>query len=855
MFALAQLMAPASARAATATGVVFNNLSLSTALNADPTSPDQADDIVVRTGDRLYLGASADPSKLSGWITLDDGTRKAFAAGDYTLTDTGDHEYTVAFPGQAGLSFSVVESESVPSMYIRTTNGLDWIETSKDNEDVGGAMSLVNADGTTRYNGVLSEMKGRGNSTWVYPKKPYQIKLDKSTELVTGAGAHKTWILLANYLDASLLRNKVAYEMESAVLQRAGAADYAIKGQMIDLFIDGGYRGSYYLTEKVQVAPTRIAITDTDKLNSAINTAPAPGDAPTARADVTSSQFAGLKEAQYVDFPNTPDGYQQAGYLFEMDFASRSREERSYFITGLGTPMTVKAPEDANAPEVAFAGGYIQDFEDALYAPSGVNADGKSWRDYIDVPSFARAYALHELLANDDAFKSSTYFYMDKGGKLMASPLWDCDRCLGALRTTTAPEEIHVGKWSRPKPRWIKQLLSQNDFRTAVQNAYTNEVAPEAATIQSTKLAEWASEIAYSAKMNKLRWSPSSSSVSFATPAEDITHLRQYLTTRRSSLAQIISASGYTKGANLPDGIYTVRNGQLVLDVNAASTANGANVQLYTANGTDAQRFRVTRGNDGFYTLINVRSGKALDVQGAAGANGTNVQQYTANGTLAQKWVIGTWNGTTYTIASALGTPAIASAAGPANGWVLNAAGNGTTKGTNINIWSDTGQSGQQFTFGSATTPTPEPPVVAGRSYAIASALNRTKVLDVAANSSANGTNIRIYSDNGSRAQRFTFTAAAGGSYVIRTGPGGAVDVAYAGKTNGTNVWQWAANGSLAQQWILKPTGDADKSYYVVSRLSGLYLDVARASTANGTNVQTWTSNGSKAQKFYLVAK
>lgn len=849
VFALSLLVAPVKASAAGVSGVTFNNISLSTPLNGDPQALTDPDDLMVRQGDRLYVGASTDLTTLSGRLTLDDGTTRDFGVGDVTVEKTGDHEYELTFAADPSLVIAVYQSDAVPAMYIRTAGGLAAIEADKDVETTG-TMGLVAQDGTALYTGALTEMKGRGNSTWGYPKKPYQIKLATSTELVPGAGAHKTWILLANYLDASLIRNQIAYNLESAVLQRAGTPDHAIKGRMIDLFIDGGYRGSYFLTEKVQVGTTRVNITDTDKLNAAVNPDLDLGDRPTVKATVADERFEGLTEAQYVDFPNTPTGYREAGYLFELDFARGSREERSYFITRQGTPVTVKAPEDANADELAFASGHLQDFEDALYARSGVNADGRSWTDYIDVEAFANYYALQELLANDDAFKSSTYFTLDRGGRLVASPLWDCDRCLGSL-TSAAPETaIHVGKWSRLKPRWIKQLLAHPEFRTAVAEGYRDVVGPAVDEVLSSRLTAYAEEVAYSAKLDKLRWSASWSSVAGSTPADDIAHLRDYLSARHTAMEGIFGSVGYTRGASLADGVYTLRNGALIADVKSGSRSNGAPLQLYTANGTDAQRFHVARRADGFYTITNVKSQKAVDVQGGRSANGTPVQQYTPNGTKAQRWTIGTYDGSTYTVASALGWLDIADTTGPENGFVLNAANNGTTARTPLQISSDTGQRGQRFGFA------PSVPL-SGASYTIASTLDRGLVLDVQGASSANRANIRLYSDNGTRAQRFTFRSLGDGLYTIatNTGASGVVDVAGAGTAPGTNVWQYRANGTAAQQWYVRSTGDADGSYQIVSKHNGLTLDVASDRPAKRTNVLVDTPEAAKAQKFYLVKR
>lgn len=90
---------PAAARAATVTEVTFNNLSRASALNADPQSAADVDDVTVGDGGRLFLPASADPEALSGWLGSGDAPREAFTAEDYVLRSTGG-EQVVADPDQ-----------------------------------------------------------------------------------------------------------------------------------------------------------------------------------------------------------------------------------------------------------------------------------------------------------------------------------------------------------------------------------------------------------------------------------------------------------------------------------------------------------------------------------------------------------------------------------------------------------------------------------------------------------------------------------------------------------------------------------------------------------------------------------
>ena len=125
----------------------------------------------------------------------------------------------------------------------------------------------------------------------------------------------------------------------------------------------------------------------------------------------------------------------------------------------------------------------------------------------------------------------------------------------------------------------------------------------------------------------------------------------------------------------LEDGAYTIASSidsSMVLDVSGASKDDGANVQLYASNGTTAQKFRITYGEDGYYTIICLASGKALDVEGASDVSGANVQQWRENGSDAQKWSIVQNHDGSYSFIS------------KCNGFALDIQGGVTASGTNI---------------------------------------------------------------------------------------------------------------------------------------------------------------------------
>ncbi len=107
-----------------------------------------------------------------------------------------------------------------------------------------------------------------------------------------------------------------------------------------------------------------------------------------------------------------------------------------------------------------------------------------------------------------------------------------------------------------------------------------------------------------------------------------------------SSIAQQWS---FTATELFTPGTYTVVsavNPNYALDVSGASKANGAPITLYSKNGTNAQKFRISKNTDGTYTFTNINSGKVIDIPGASKANGKAIQQYASNGTAAQHWKI-----------------------------------------------------------------------------------------------------------------------------------------------------------------------------------------------------------------------
>lgn len=309
--------------------------------------------------------------------------------------------------------------------------------------------------------------------------------------------------------------------------------------------------------------------------------------------------------------------------------------------------------------------------------------------------------------------------------------------------------------------------------------------------------------------------------------------------TPNKSNAQKFKLTAVKSASTVQNGSYRIHSAlssQAVLDVVNGSSSDGANVQLYSANGTAAQTFEIKSGGNGYYTIINQNSQKALDVSGAGMNAGTNVQQWTSNGTLAQQWLFVDAGNGYYYIQSAC------------NGLYLDVSAGSSRNGTNIQVYTTNRSNAQKFKL----VKLEDSQKIQEGVYTIQSALDANKVLDVLNGSKSNGGNIQIYSSNGTPAQKFKIESAGNGNYRIRNVNSGMVlDVTNAGLDAGTNVQQWMSNGTFAQQWRFVDAGNG--YYYIQSVCNGLYLDVSAGSTKNGTNVQVYTANQSTAQKFKLV--
>ena len=247
----------------------------------------------------------------------------------------------------------------------------------------------------------------------------------------------KTWILLANYADATLMHDKLMKDLANQM-----GLPYVASTNWVNLWYDGEYRGVYLVTEKNSVNSTSVNITDMEKAYEEINSGY--GEDVTAETGVNDYGC----EYKYTTGLTDPENI-TGGYLIELN--KTQYDEINGFKTKKGKGFNLKAPEWLSENAVKYISEYYQEFEDAVYAVdengkyTGYNEEtGKYFYDYVDIDSLVRMVVLHGLGANPDGFVSSVYFSKDADGIMYIGPIWDQDITMGTGWAVANPYNADV---------------------------------------------------------------------------------------------------------------------------------------------------------------------------------------------------------------------------------------------------------------------------------------------------------------------------------------------------------------------------------------------------------------------------
>ena len=345
--------------------------------------------------------------------------------------------------------------------------------------DTQGGKAVASKDtyvpGTVRIQGVGDweglaetgcEIRGRGNTTWYWPKKPYLLKLNEKQHIF-GMHKHKRWVLLANFMDRTLMRNLVS--MKVASMTRLAWTPGCVP---VELVLNGRHMGSYLLIEQVRVDNHRVAVTEMIPEDNA-------ADAVTG-GYLLELDFHYDNPVQWID----PNGHNQQW--------------------GNGIPFGVKYPdsEEITLQQLAYIKNYVAEAANTLYGKDFLNPD-TGYAKYIDVDSFIDYWIVFEVMGNHELGNpGSVFMHKDRGGKLVAGPCWDFD--WGVLSYNTSPQ-ARTGLVNR-KAIWYERLMQDPAFKSRLKSRF-EELLPQLETIPDY-MDECEKLLTASAALNFRMWNP-----------------------------------------------------------------------------------------------------------------------------------------------------------------------------------------------------------------------------------------------------------------------------------------------------------------------------------------------------------
>lgn len=374
----------------------------------------------------FYLPSGADDKQVEllnsseTVILVEENSVPAFATAVIPY-ETGKI-YNVECQGQT-FDLEFMKSSAEAAIYLNNTNadgsgtGL-WEYLSQDkNFSASAEGAIVNADGSLD-NTSVKKIKGRGNSTWVKDKKPFNITYTDRVR-IGGMEAGKKYSLLANYQDGSLARNRFLYDLSDAV-----GMPYASDSRFVDFYVDGEYKGSYQMCQKI----------DTGK----------------------GSLLSDIDEQQYLN----EDGSLAENFNFVCEVDASAGDGDYYITSESGNNLTMKTPELEEGDPLYYALlRNVKEKFDAMF--TAIKNKVSNLNDYVDVDSLTKIYLINELGKNWDSGVSSLYFTykQDTDGtwKFFASPVWDYDNSLG--NATGVEGELHnmgLTDYEEPTGWWCK---------------------------------------------------------------------------------------------------------------------------------------------------------------------------------------------------------------------------------------------------------------------------------------------------------------------------------------------------------------------------------------------------------------
>ena len=359
----------------------------------------------------------------------------------------------------------------------------DEVETWAITRDVyvPSKFKMIMPNGTERsINLTKKGIKGRGASSWEFPKKSYNLNFDEKESFFELANSKK-WCLISNYADKSLLRNKFASLLGNEIFNAGWNPSF----YHVEFFLNKEFLGNYILCEKNTIGTGRIDIQDI--------------------SDYTQKKILSEKYSDQ-DGDGDVDLY-DGGFVLELDTA---HDATFWFDTERGIPVTLKDPDEVTDEVWEHIKGLIQNAENVLYGDDFADYEN-GWRKFFDEDSLLDWYIVNELGKSVDAsnlFVRSEYLYFNPiTQKLNFGPNWDYDHCFG---NADFSRDANTVSCSEPKDfyvkdlTWISRFFEDSLFVENLKSRWNSKKIRVENAINSIPTVS--NEILVSAKMNFMIW-------------------------------------------------------------------------------------------------------------------------------------------------------------------------------------------------------------------------------------------------------------------------------------------------------------------------------------------------------------
>lgn len=323
---------------------------------------------------------------------------------------------------------------NLPALYINTFDGSSI--TSK--YDYKYAKLWRIQDGETEFIDSL-QIRGRGNSTWGVPKKPYRIKF-KSKEKFLGKGYAnaRNWTLLANCVDKTLIRNAVASFIGKQLGQK-----FVPAAQFVDVTLNGNFIGNYQISDHIDIRKHRIDIVEQE-------------DIPTEESDISGGYF--------------------------MEIGSPGGSQAIHFTTNNWVTIGVKSPDEdvMQYEQLEYIRDYMNNVEAHIFSDDYKDPE-TGYRPLFDSLALASWYLTVEYTANCDGLYS-TYCYKEQGDDhLYMGPIWDYDIAFNnchRLGEMTNKLMLDAG-YSGNERQWFRRMYNDPWFLNLIGRRWHKAVLEE----------------------------------------------------------------------------------------------------------------------------------------------------------------------------------------------------------------------------------------------------------------------------------------------------------------------------------------------------------------------------------------